>query len=153
MLGSGGSLAVVVGVGENPDLPDLRLQLFGVRQGPKEKKARVMALDAATGSALWTHELPMWHGWAAGDTALPNHICLPDSFGNPAIGGDGSVYVGFQSGHFYAIRDKDGNGQIEPAEASSFNFNNAFQGSPGIAPGMLVATPCNGMHVWLDRAA
>mmetsp|Transcript_85276 Transcript_85276/g.276105 ORF Transcript_85276/g.276105 Transcript_85276/m.276105 type:complete len:467 (-) Transcript_85276:116-1516(-) len=149
-LGTSGRLAVVVGVGSNPDMPDLMMQLL--RKPPtNEKRGRVLALDAETGAQIWQHELPMWHGWAAGDTIVPNHVCLPDSFGNPALAADGTVYVGFESGLFYGIRDQDGNGRIEGDEVASFDTGNAFQGSPGIAPGLLVATPCNGLHVF--RAA
>jgi len=151
-LGPGGRLAVVVGVGANPDMPDQKLQ--ALHQAPtSEKPARVLALDAESGAELWRHELPTWHGWAAGDTIVPHHICLPDSFGNPALAADGTVYVGFESGHLYGIRDKDGNGRIEGDEVSSFDTGNAFQGSPAIAPGLLVATPCNGLYVFRTAQA
>jgi outer membrane protein assembly factor BamB len=138
-----GKLAVVIGVGENPSKP---------LADWKERKSRVVALDAHTGSEIWRHELPLWHGWAAGDTIVPFHICLPDSFGNPAIAGDGTVYVGGMSGVFYAISDRNGNSKIDDDEVSQFNFSNAFQGSPAIAPGLLIATPCNGMHVFKEKS-
>eukprot|EP00440_Ansanella_granifera_P059287 gb/GFBE01064264.1/.p1 GENE.gb/GFBE01064264.1/~~gb/GFBE01064264.1/.p1 ORF type:complete len:486 (+),score=89.14 gb/GFBE01064264.1/:1-1458(+) len=146
-----GRLGLILGIGDNPDPP---LPLLAGTVIPddapslKEKKARVLALDAASGEELWRKEL-LWHGWAAGDR-LPSHMCLPDSFSNAAIGGDGTAYIGFQSGAFFAIRDKDGDGKISEGEMSTYNFHNSFQGSPGIAPGMLVATPCNGMHVFLS---
>lgn len=134
-----GPLSVVVGVGENPSLPPQR---------PGSKEGRVLAFDATTGEKLeWEYKPPTWpFAAAAGDTI--SHVCLPDSFSNPAIGGDGTVYIGFEDGRLYAIRDADGNGKISDSEVSSYDFGNAFQGSPGIAPDMLVATPCNGMHVY-----
>lgn len=145
----GGRLAVAIGVGSNPDMPQPLASLRGLKDNDEslqEKKARVVALDAATGEELWHHELPAWHGWAAGDTM--NHICLPDSFGNPALSGDGTVYVGFESGTFYGINDRNGDGKIDESEVDSYDTHNSFQGSPAIAPGMLVATPCNGLHVF-----
>jgi len=149
-LGADGPLAVVVGVGPNPDMPDPIMQL--TKTAPtSEKRARVMALDAATGRVIWRHELPKWHGWAAGDSL--SHVCLPDSFGNPAISGDGTVFVGFQSGRFYGINDRNHDGNVNTSEVTSYNFSNAFQGSPGLAPGMLVATPCNGLHVFRAKSS
>lgn len=144
----GGFLSLAIGVGENPDgppdgpnrmIPDNAAFL-------KEKKARVIVLDAVHGSFTWVHELPAWHGWGAGEKL--EHICMPDSFGNAAIGGDGTVFVGFQSGHFIGLKDKDVNGQIDEEEVASFDTGRCFQGTPAIAPGMLAATPCNGLHVF-----
>jgi len=144
-LGKGPELSVVIGVGKNPDPPN---SLMGIRSGHgPEKRAQVVALDATTGKLRWKHSLPSWHGAALDDDRRPD-ICLPDAFSNPAIGGDGTVYVGFQSGHLYSVRDSDGDGHISRAEVSTFQTGAAFQGSPGIAPGMLAATPCNGLLVW-----
>jgi len=136
-----GPLSVVVGVGENPDQAPQR---------PGIKRGQVLAFDAETGRRLdWAYSPPVWpFAAAAGDT--PSHICLPDAFSNPSIGGDGSVYIGFEDGRLYAMRDADGDGRVGEGEVSSYDFKNAFQGSPGLAPGMLVATPCNGMHVFLS---
>lgn len=145
----GGRLAVAIGVGENPDMPDWSLQSKHVADNAPflpEKKAQILALDAETGKSIWSHELPAWHGWGAGETM--EHVCLPDSFGNAAISGDGTVFVGFQSGHLIGINDKDGNGQISPEEIAEFDAGRCVQGTPAIAPGMLAFTPCNGLHVF-----
>jgi len=148
-----GRLALVIGVGSNPDMPTLYAGV-NVTDGDNslpEHPARLLALDAASGETLWRHDLPSWHGWAAGDRLFNAHICLPDLFGNPAIGGDGTAYIGMASGAFYAVNDRNHDGRIEGEdEFSEYNFHHAFQGSPGLAPGMLVATPCNGMHVFLS---
>mmetsp|Transcript_115330 Transcript_115330/g.337165 ORF Transcript_115330/g.337165 Transcript_115330/m.337165 type:complete len:466 (-) Transcript_115330:49-1446(-) len=144
-LGRDGPMAVVVGVGKNPDLPNPVKQLFR-QASSNEKKARIVALNAQTGKELWKKELPAWHGWAAGDTIA--HICLPDAFGNPALSADGTAYIGFASGRFYGVNDWNHDGHIDESELTSWDTGNAFQGSPGLAPGMVVATPCNGMHVF-----
>jgi outer membrane protein assembly factor BamB len=142
--GPGGRLAVVVGVGSNPDIPRLPDVSDGI--GPAHP-ARVVALDAATGAEFWSYTMPTWHGSALDDAKRPD-ICLPDAFSNAAIGGDGTVYFGFQNGNFYALKDSNEDGTVSESEVSTWQTGAAFQGSPGIAPGMVVATPCNGMHVW-----
>jgi len=148
-LGLDGPLAVVVAVGARPDRPDGLMQL--VQAAPQgEKRGRVMAFEAASGRVLWRHELPRWRGAAAGDRG--GHACL-SSFGGPALSGDGTVFVGFQSGRFYGINDRNHDGNVNTSEVTSYNFSNAFQGSPGLAPGMLVATPCSGMHVFRAKSA
>ena len=67
---------------------------------------------------------------------------------NPAIGGDGAVYVPRSDGRVYAINDADGDGTVTLAETSSYDFRMAFQGSPAIAPGLLVVAPCDGLAAW-----
>lgn len=138
----GGALSVVIGVGPNPDFPGAP----GFVQRRRLKPGKVTSFDALTGAHRWSYDVPPGHGAAEGDSL--RHICLPDAFSNPSIGSDGTVYLGFQSGHLFAIRDDNGDGQIGSSEVSSFATGAAFQGSPGIAPGMLVVTPCNGMHVF-----
>jgi len=146
----GGRLAVAIGVGSNPDMPDpIKQRIMQVADNDPslpEKKARVIALDAATGELIWSYELPAWHGWGAGETL--REVCLPDSFGNAAIDGSGNVFVGFQSGQLLGINDKDGNGQISPDEIAEFNTGRCVQGTPAIAPGMLAFTPCHGLYVF-----
>mmetsp|Transcript_135941 Transcript_135941/g.422323 ORF Transcript_135941/g.422323 Transcript_135941/m.422323 type:complete len:450 (+) Transcript_135941:59-1408(+) len=135
-----GELSVVVGLGDNPDMSP---------PGPGRKVGKVVAFDASSGRRLdWGYSPPVWgFAAAAGDTLT--HFCYPDSFSNPAIGGDGTVYIGFLDGHLYAMRDADGDGKLSAGEVSAHDFGNALQGSAGIAPGLLVATPCNGMDVFV----
>mmetsp|Transcript_112803 Transcript_112803/g.364167 ORF Transcript_112803/g.364167 Transcript_112803/m.364167 type:complete len:497 (+) Transcript_112803:53-1543(+) len=143
-LQPGGPLSVVIAIGENPDMPPMR---------PGLKKGKVIAFDAETGARKdWAFSPPVWHhNAAAGDTLF--HVCLPDAFSNPAIGGDGTVYIGFEDGGFYAIRDADGDGFISEGEASKFDTGAAFQGSPGLAPGLVVGAPCDGLRAFLAPAA
>jgi len=145
-LGAHG-LAVVIGTGVNPSLPSFQPN---EQRTADVKPGRVEAFNAATGERLWSHDMPTWHGAAAGDTL--QHICLPDCFSNPAIAGDGTVYIGYMDGSFNAIRDDDADGEISGDETSVLATGNSFQGSPAIGPDLLVATPCNGMHVFLNGA-
>lgn len=143
--GPDGPLAVVVGSAKNPTLPLPWL-------AKEEEPMLIVALDASSGEHIWNVSLPTWRGWAVGDAILPvQHICLPDSFSNTAIGGDGTAYVGAMDGNLYAVRDLDGDGSIDPeTEVRSYNAKAAFQGEPAIAPKMLAIAPCDSMHVFLS---
>lgn len=135
-----GPLAVVVPTGRNPAFPP---------QGAGDLRGRVEAFDAASGRRLsWHHEFLWPHAAAANDSTSPPHPCVPDSFSNAAIGGDGTVYVGAMDGKLYALRDSNGDGSLLPSEIQTLEFGNGFQGSPAIAPGLLVVAPCNGLHVF-----
>mmetsp|Transcript_64467 Transcript_64467/g.203806 ORF Transcript_64467/g.203806 Transcript_64467/m.203806 type:complete len:470 (-) Transcript_64467:96-1505(-) len=137
--GGKGPLSVVVGIGENPN---------SIPQRAGHKEGLVVAFDATTGRRLdWSYAPPVWQFVAAaGDT--PTHICLPDAFSNPAIDGDGTVYVGFQDGRIYAVRDADGDGKVSDSEVSAHDTGAAFQASPAIAPDMLAAASCSGLFVY-----
>lgn len=172
-LGSGGPLAVVVAIGNNPGLapwmniPQLRsqpaldkyLESSDVRKamGVKPQVAAIVAMDAASGDVLWRWEEEPWdHIGAAGDEEAASlkrdaehspegAICLPDEQGIPVIAGDGTVYASSShGGDLTAIRDADGNGIIDPSEVSKLVTHKAFLNSPSLAPGMLVAAPCWG---------
>jgi len=77
-------------------------------------------------------------------------VCLPDNWGIPTIGGDGTVYAtSGHNGNIYAIRDRDGNGRIDTDEVSTFETKNGFLNGPALAPGMMVFAPCWGpMYVF-----
>lgn len=137
-----GPLSVVVTVGEVPDFPPQRAG---------SKRSKVLAFDAETGERLpWQHELHWAHAAAAGDTW--EHRCQPDDTTNPTIGGDGTVYFGSMDGRVYALRDADGDGRVSAGEISLLDGGRAYQGPPGIAPGMLVVCPCDGLQVFRSSA-
>jgi len=149
--GPSSPLRVVIAVGPNPG-PSLRHlfdgEIAGFNQTDGEPKpASTIALDAATGKVVWEYEMPLWHDAAMGDT--PEHICLPDSSANVAIGGDGVVYVPHEDGRLYAMRDADANGVISAEEVNWWDFGMTFQGSPALAPHMLVVSPCDGLAAWV----
>jgi len=54
----------------------------------------------------------------------------------------------------YALRDHDGDGFVNETkrgkerEVTSYAAGHAFIASPAIAPGLLVAAPCNGIVVF-----
>lgn len=143
-----GSLSVLLAVGDNPDWPALPWE----KAHNRKKLSRAFALDALTGKVQWEFIFPDWYGSAAGDTYYKGHICLPDSYANPTIGGDGTAYLVGESGIAYALRDDNADGTIreEDGEVYKLDTKNAFQASPAIAPGMLVLAPCNGLAVFLS---
>merc|ERR1712151_122232 len=104
--------------------------------------------DAATGTELWRFEAPPFtHPAAMGDEEwLLRRIrfvygsekapeaglaCIPDSWAQATIGGDGTVYAGSQDGYLYAVKDADGDGLISKEEVSSYDFGHALQASQG----------------------
>ncbi|CAK9109593.1 unnamed protein product [Durusdinium trenchii] len=132
---------VVVAIGPNPaapgPLPGLVFDVDPVDgvygnllKAPKPGKA--MAFKVNTGEPLWSFDFPQWEGMAAGDRE--GHVCLPDSFANPSIGGDGSTYVGSMDGRIYRLLDLDDDGDLDLAsEVDSFDTKNAFQGAPALS--------------------
>lgn len=143
-----GSRSVLVAVGDNPDWPSMPWE----KAPNRTKLSRAYALDALNGKVQWEFIFPDWYGLAAGDTYYKGHICLPDSYANPTIGGDGTAYLVGESGTAYALRDNNADGKIseEDGEVYQFDAKNAFQAPAAIAPGMLVLAPCNGLAVFLS---
>jgi len=141
-LRPGGPIAVVVALGRNPAPLDT-----GNETAP-EVPARVMALDARTGKPLWTFTPPRWTGTCAGshlDLSGSGDLCMPDIFGTPTIGMDGTVYVNFSGGYSFALRDANGDGIVDlkdPAEVSSYHHGRGTNGQTAIAPGFVVVPNC-----------
>jgi len=130
--------------------------LWGTREAP----AALVALDAETGATRWSWTPPPFarpacegeEAWAYERFEIAQQhpeyevdtICLPDNWAQAVIGGDGTVYAGYQDGKLYAVRDANGNGHLDEGEVSGHYFGHAFQGSQAIAPGMLAVAPCGG---------
>lgn len=120
--------------------------------GPSQLQhsGRILAYTADTGTLKnWTFETGSWIA-----SASPRDSCSLNVISSPAIGGDGSVYIGFGNGELYSMRDHNGDGKIEyKSEVSSYSSTWAGTGSFGPAPvsigaGLLVAAPCKGLLVW-----
>lgn len=139
-----------------PEVP----YLWRVRHQP----GALIAFDAETGELQWAFHPPYWKRPAAlGDVERLHHrfeamkrdhrtelICLPDSWAAPAISGDGTTIAGFMDGRLYAVRDADGDGKISSSEVQSFQAEDAWLGTPALAPGMLATAPCGGgLYVFL----
>ena len=136
--------------------------LFAKKQGRS-----IVALDAATGSVLWYHEMePYQRPAAMGDSELflerfqsttngtnPNNEpwCLPDANAQPVIDGAGTALVAYQDGKIYAVRDEDGDGKISPEEVKEHLVGAAFQASAAMAPNLLAVIDCSGrLEVFRD---
>lgn len=130
----------------------------------------LVALEADTGRPRWTFRPPLYSRPAEVSderlllTRLRNEIsgggsdsiCMPDSWAQPVISGDGTVYAGFMDGRLYAVRDANGDGHIDSTagEVTSFDLGAGFQASQAVAPGLLAAAPCGGgLFVWTAARA
>jgi len=129
-------------------------------------EAHLYALDAETGETRWRYELPSWRAWhTAGDPEglvarigrgyrnrriLPRPLCLPNPFSAPTISADGGVYLGYQDGRMYSVRDSNEDGRIDgDAEVSTFSTGTAFSASgAAFAPGMMAIANCDGTFVF-----
>jgi outer membrane protein assembly factor BamB len=144
-LGSTGRLSVVIGLGPNPGLP------ASAGGAPVPLESQVVAVDAESGEPTgWYYAPPTRHVAGAEGDAMPDRICLPDVWSNGAIDGRGTMYIGHVSGNVFAIRDNNADGVIDEAlgEVVQYYGGRCYQGSPGLAPGMVATTPCDGLHVF-----
>lgn len=148
---------VVIAIGTNPGFAlgkgaALDLDPFDRNDtsGTQRHPSKAVAMDAKDGHTIWEYQFPDWHGAAAGDT--PTHTCLPDSYANPSIAGDGAVFLAGMSGTVYRLLDKDRDGKFDPAsgEVTTYDTGNAFQAAPAISDGILAVSPCNGLKVFLS---
>mmetsp|Transcript_4134 Transcript_4134/g.12085 ORF Transcript_4134/g.12085 Transcript_4134/m.12085 type:complete len:469 (+) Transcript_4134:68-1474(+) len=138
-------LSVVIPVGVN-DVAGQRIDVY--------------ALDAETGKQRWVFEGPTQTVSAgAGDIKGPlprlfNHVqpmTMPNSWGCTAIDGQGKVFVGGTTGHFFELQDADADGKVVgPGEVSVMETPADFVGSsgPAIAPGLLAIGNANSLFVW-----
>mmetsp|Transcript_68824 Transcript_68824/g.204840 ORF Transcript_68824/g.204840 Transcript_68824/m.204840 type:complete len:523 (+) Transcript_68824:60-1628(+) len=132
--------------------------------GVQVKRNGVATFDAETGRLIWFWEEEPWSFFgAAGDEDKFHErvlrsmvdprmevMCGPDNWGIPAITGDGTVIVSSGStGNLYALRDANGDGEIEPSEVSTLETKQAFLNGPALAPGLMAVAPCWGrMYVF-----
>lgn len=133
---------LVVPAGSDPAAPDYA----GDKWLGGSKPMAVQAFDAASGAELWKLQLPDWHGAMAGETQ--ENLCQPDSFSTPAIGADGTAYMGAEDGNIYAINDADADGAINRTELLSFDTGFGFQSSAALGPNFLAIASCGGLYVW-----
>jgi len=154
-LGSDDRVSVVIATGENAMFPDPVAEARGhwIDGSPVAWRSELFAFDAATGEPTgWSFAPPPHRRPQAEGDHFPDHICLPDAWSNGAIDGRGTFFIGHMSGNVFAVRDADGDGRIdeEAGEVAKYYGGRCYQGSPGLAPGILVTTPCDGMHVFKD---
>jgi len=136
--------------------------LPGGQQTVQGQTIYVHAFDAETGTPQWTFTGPAQKGkYVAGDAEgvsarKANDIrtmTMPNPWGQAAVDKDGTVYVGGETGHFFSLRDANGDGTVDPNdsnEVSVFETGAAFVGSsgPAIAPGLLAVAAEDRLHVW-----
>eukprot|EP00408_Alexandrium_pacificum_P024955 CAMPEP_0171198338 /NCGR_PEP_ID=MMETSP0790-20130122/22883_1 /TAXON_ID=2925 /ORGANISM="Alexandrium catenella, Strain OF101" /LENGTH=484 /DNA_ID=CAMNT_0011663623 /DNA_START=67 /DNA_END=1522 /DNA_ORIENTATION=+ len=147
--GQNAQYLLVVATGMAPSAPDPSMGVFA-GQG-EAHMSRVTLLHVAGPAAgtqrIWI-DLKPWHGAAKGDDERPDPCMPKTALSGPTISGDGSVYLGHMSGELMTINDENEDGWIESNEISTFQTGAAFNAAPVIAPGLLLAAPCDGLHVW-----
>jgi len=130
MMGNGGALADIDGV------PTL---VFGVGipalhpipEANPPYHGKVYALDASTGATLWSFRAAPLADWKAAGSVMYSRcfqMNMPDAFSAPTIDGNGTVYIGWQSGIVYAINGR--NGKL----VSFYETNEGIQAAPSIGP-------------------
>jgi outer membrane protein assembly factor BamB len=122
----------------------------------------VYAFNAETGAQQWywkgyTQTVSMGLGDANPVAQYQRKIAhiqtmtLPNSWGIPAIDGQGTAYVGGITGHFVALRDSNGDGIVSGPDEESVLITDAdWVGSsgPALAPGVLATANANSLFVW-----
>lgn len=118
----------------------------------------MQAFNAKTGELKWTYELDFMkrkvvRGDEEGDgprMATPwRGRCVPVAYSSPTVDGNGVIHIGHMSGKFFAIKDWNDDGVIQPDEVSEFDAEAAFLHSgPAFAPGVFAVTTCDSLWVW-----
>lgn len=118
----------------------------------------IYVFDAETGSLQWKWEGPInYQVNANGDEAAfqdrvnlkMRTACWPTPWSAARIGSDGTIYVGDESGIFFAIRDVNGDNRIDDDEVSAFNTQTNFPSCGSAhAPGMVVVANCDSIWAW-----
>mmetsp|Transcript_112950 Transcript_112950/g.319587 ORF Transcript_112950/g.319587 Transcript_112950/m.319587 type:complete len:510 (+) Transcript_112950:59-1588(+) len=122
----------------------------------------VFGLDVDTGEELWRWDPPVWRrpAVAGDDEGLLHRIssghggvfCIPNPFASPTMDATGAVYLGYQDGHLYILKDANADGVIDGTEVSSFYTGSGFSHpGPAIAPGILAVAGCDTLYVFRDK--
>jgi outer membrane protein assembly factor BamB len=126
------------------------------------EQIHVWAFDAETGERQWTFEGPtqtvnMGLGDSHPEARLLRtlygepEMTMPNSWGTPAIDGQGTAFVGGTTGHFFALRDTNGDGVVSgPDEVSVLATDADWAGSsgPALAPGLMASGNAKQLFVW-----
>ena len=141
----------------------------GSFMGQENLHGEILALDAATGAALWSHPVTPYsgpEGQAAGDfegfairaAAKLQPVCLPAHWSSPMIDGNGMVIVGRADGKMYKVYGPQSSfkGTLS-ANMSASNgtlaevvpMGSAFlHGALAAAPGMFAISSCDTLYVF-----
>eukprot|EP00420_Gonyaulax_spinifera_P026663 CAMPEP_0197919662 /NCGR_PEP_ID=MMETSP1439-20131203/87559_1 /TAXON_ID=66791 /ORGANISM="Gonyaulax spinifera, Strain CCMP409" /LENGTH=523 /DNA_ID=CAMNT_0043541831 /DNA_START=52 /DNA_END=1623 /DNA_ORIENTATION=- len=120
----------------------------------------VTAFEPDSGKVLWEWKVPDWNRpevkgddsllWArlvGMSVNLGQTMCVPNPWASPTVDVDGTMFIGWQDGKIYAVREVNSVGK----EVDRFETPSAFS-HPGlaIAPGMMAVTNCNTLYVFKD---
>mmetsp|Transcript_62246 Transcript_62246/g.115525 ORF Transcript_62246/g.115525 Transcript_62246/m.115525 type:complete len:481 (-) Transcript_62246:78-1520(-) len=147
----GGDLAVFVAVQDNP----LPWYVTGSAETVPPKPGKAMALNASNGAVLWQYDFTPWPGsggYGGRNDVNPAAPCVSDSFGNPAVDGQGVAYFPRDDGLVYAIHDNNHDGYIDSSagEVTAYDLGKSFQASPAISDGMVAFATCGLVAVFFQ---
>mmetsp|Transcript_41386 Transcript_41386/g.102881 ORF Transcript_41386/g.102881 Transcript_41386/m.102881 type:complete len:150 (-) Transcript_41386:194-643(-) len=103
------------------------------------------AINISTGQVVWStkaHTLIGYISPRATDKIPTNVECEPDSFANPSVGADGTVYFGWHGGMVYALDGRTG------TVKSEYPTGTGIQANPAIGDGMVAFLTCNELIVF-----
>merc|ERR1712007_394656 len=152
--GSTHTTAVVVAVGGNPSIPEFfweSARRFITRSSPFKLQGHISVLNPENGDVLWTFTTPDVHKKACAGSTWTD-MSLPNQWGAPAIGVDGTVYANWSGGRSYAIRKRGSCPRVDPEDPNEVVYWEHGFGSnscPAFAPGMVVATCAKMLGVWI----
>mmetsp|Transcript_92116 Transcript_92116/g.214099 ORF Transcript_92116/g.214099 Transcript_92116/m.214099 type:complete len:536 (-) Transcript_92116:73-1680(-) len=130
------------------------------QQCQRGQRIDVYAFNAETGERQWVFEgFSQVGDYVAGDAEgvpyrennrIPS-MTMPNPWGAATIDAAGTVYLGGETGHIFALRDTNGDGTVAGVdEVVSFDTGAAAVGSSGfaLAPGMLVGMDISTLYMW-----
>mmetsp|Transcript_68326 Transcript_68326/g.193594 ORF Transcript_68326/g.193594 Transcript_68326/m.193594 type:complete len:538 (+) Transcript_68326:45-1658(+) len=120
----------------------------------------VTAFDPETGKVLWSWVLPDWPrpevkgddaGFmprvmqAIGGKLFGQVVCIPNPWASPTVDADGTMYLGWQDGNVYAVREEAGLGRQVDVLETTAGFSHP---GPAMGPGIMAVANCDTLYVF-----
>jgi len=120
----------------------------------------ITAFEPDTGKVVWEVQMKDWPrpevkgdddglleriGFVQAGRLFGQDVCIPNPWASPTVDREGTLYAGWQDGVLYAIRERNGVGEVVDTLQTTAGFSH-----PGIAiaPGMLAVTNCDTLYVF-----
>jgi outer membrane protein assembly factor BamB len=133
----------------------------------------LIAYDAETGALQWVFNGPLpkgplqagdQHGYQTRKALGIRAVCYPNPWSSPVVDAKGTIYVGNEDGHFFALTsaasaatslEQETSARTFQGHVSSYDTRAAFAGSatPSLAPGMVAVASCDSLFVFRKKAS